>query len=216
LPFDGVLGQAPSFDTIGWFTREPRLLGAVARVILGGEIERAPLPRRLIVAEDAFALAEPATVSALKPAVARLGELAERSETPALSSVPLAEWLRCQTALQGREAWATFGDWIDRHNPGFGFEVADNFLRGSRVDDATVQAAKAFRAERQAELAHPSARKTNQRPPLARRGASWRRSSARHVEGSRALLAAHKNRCFNSAARPSKSGNNTDSVMPKS
>jgi amidase len=153
LPFDGVLGQAPSFDTIGWLTREPRLLGEVARVILGGEIDRAPLPRRLIVAEDAFLLAEPATVSALKPAVARLGELAERSETRALSSVPLAEWLRCQTALQGREAWATFGDWIDRHNPRFGFEVADNFLRGSRVDDATVQAAKAFRAERQAELA---------------------------------------------------------------
>jgi hypothetical protein len=38
-------------------------------------------------------------------------------------------------------AYATFGDWIDRHNPRFGFEVADTFLRGARFDDPALEAA---------------------------------------------------------------------------
>jgi amidase len=54
--------------------------------------------------------------------------------------------------MQGREAWDTFGDWIDRHNPRFGFEIADNFLRGMRIDNAALAAAREFREARRAEL----------------------------------------------------------------
>ena len=71
LPFDGVMAQAPSFDTIGWFAREPQLLARIATVLLGIEPART-LPRRLVVAEDAFAIAEPDNARALKPAVDKL------------------------------------------------------------------------------------------------------------------------------------------------
>src|SRR5881396_4366182 len=45
LPLDGVIGQAPSFDTIGWFARAPDLLARIASVLLGIDAGRAPLPR---------------------------------------------------------------------------------------------------------------------------------------------------------------------------
>jgi amidase len=152
LPFDGVVPQAPSFDTVGWLARTPHLLARIAEVLLGSEPLGAPHPKRVIIAEDAFTVAEPATRAALLPMAERIAGLVAYSETHSLSSAPLAEWLRHQSGLQGREAWATFGDWIDRHNPRFGFEVADNFLRGARVDDGAIEAARAFREERQREF----------------------------------------------------------------
>jgi amidase len=152
LPFDGVVPQAPSFDTIGWLARTPHLLARIAEVLLGFEPRRASHPRRVIIAEDAFAVAEPATRAALLPAAERVAQFVDHKETRPLSSAPLPEWLHHQTALQGREAWATFGDWIDRHNPRFGFEVADTFLRGARFDDAAIEAARVFREERRREF----------------------------------------------------------------
>jgi amidase len=153
LAFEGAVAQAPSYDTIGWLTRDPDLLARVADVLIGTSSEEARLPARLIIAEDAFALAQAPTAAALKPAVDRLSGLVGRVETRPLSAHSLLQWRQHQTALQGREAWQTFGDWIDRVNPRFGFEVADNILRGAHIDDAAIDEAKIFRAERRAELA---------------------------------------------------------------
>jgi amidase len=152
LPFAGVMPQATSFDTIGWLARTPDLLARIGNILMGVNTEPPPV-RRLIVAEDAFAVAEAATRSALEPAVDRLAKLIGEREIHPLSSMPLAVWSRHQGVLQGREAWATFGEWIDTHNPRFAFEVADNFLRGMRVDDAAVDAALLFRAKCRAEFA---------------------------------------------------------------
>ena len=153
LSLDGVVGQAPSFDTVGWFARDADLLARIGEVLLGTELAHAPRPRRVIVATDAFAVAEPATAAALHPAAERIAALVGRSAQRALSqTVPLADWFAHQRAVQGREAWATFGDWIDRHNPRFGFEISDNFIRGMRVDDTTLAAAREFQAARRAEL----------------------------------------------------------------
>jgi len=153
LSLEGVVGQAPSFDTVGWFARDAALLARVGTVLLASEIARAPRPRRLVVATDAFAIAEPSTAAALRPAVERLARLIGASEQRALSaSVPLSDWYAHQRAAQGREAWATFGDWIDRHNPRFAFEISDNFIRGMRVDDATLAAAREFQAARRREV----------------------------------------------------------------
>jgi amidase len=188
LPLDGVVGQAPSFDTIGWFARDADLLARIGEVLLGLDLARAPRPRHLIIAADAFAIAEPATAAALAPAVERIATLVGSREKGAASpSVPLADWYAHQRGMQGREAWDTFGDWIDEHNPRFGFEIADNFLRGMRTDDAALAAAREFRAARRAELAEMLAGDTVvclptapfPAPPVGqRRSAMWARRIA--------------------------------------
>ncbi|MGA2314455.1 MAG: amidase [Xanthobacteraceae bacterium] len=153
LKFDAVMAQAPSFDTIGWFSRDAELLIQVAQVLLGMKLERPILPRRLIVASDAFAVADPATAKALAPAVARLGDLIGNVAHRALSLAALDDWRRHQVALQGREAWETFSQWIDQRNPRFGFEVAEIFMRGASFNEAELDLAAKFRDQRRAELA---------------------------------------------------------------
>ncbi len=153
LSLAGVVGQAPSFDTVGWFAREADLLARVGEILLGAKLSGAQRPRHAIVATDAFAIAEPATATALRPAVERIAALVGScEERPVSASVPLADWFAHQRAIQGREAWDTFGDWIDRNNPRFAFEIADNFLRGMRVENTALAAAREFQAARRREL----------------------------------------------------------------
>jgi amidase len=153
LPLAGVVGQAPSFDTIGWFARDADLLGRLGEILLGADLRRAPRPRHLVIAEDAFAIAEPATAAALAPAVEALATLVDRSERrPVSVTVPLSEWTAHQRAIQGREAWTTFGAWIDQANPRLAFDIADNFIRGRQVSDAALANAREFQAGRRAEL----------------------------------------------------------------
>jgi amidase len=153
LSLEGVVGQAPSFDTVGWFARDTDLLARIGEVLLASDLRGAARPRHVIIATDAFAIADPATAAALLPAAERIAALVGTSDKRALSqTVPLSDWFAHQRAVQGREAWATFGDWIDQHNPRFSFEVSDNFLRGMRVDDAALAAGREFQATRRAEL----------------------------------------------------------------
>src|SRR5256884_4697539 len=58
LPVTGMMPQAPSSDTTGWFARDAGTFAKVASVMLGEPIPSA-LPARLIVAADAFAFADP-------------------------------------------------------------------------------------------------------------------------------------------------------------
>jgi amidase len=153
LPLVGVVGQAPSFDTIGWFARDPDLLSQVGEILLGIDFKRASRPRHLVIATDAFAIADAATVTALAPAVDMLADLIGSSERrPVSDKVPLADWPVHQRAIQGREAWSTFGEWIDSANPRMAFDIADNFIRGKQVSDEALAAARQFQAARRSEL----------------------------------------------------------------
>src|SRR5213083_1121681 len=75
LSLDGMLPQAPSSDTTGWFARDAETFARVSRVMLGEAISAAR-PQRLIVAVDAFGFADREVTAALRPMVERLGKLA--------------------------------------------------------------------------------------------------------------------------------------------
>jgi amidase len=55
--------------------------------------------------------------------------------------------------LQRHEAWLTFRDWIDRHNPRMAFSVARNLAVSSTVSESERQWAALVRAEARARLA---------------------------------------------------------------
>src|SRR5438270_4523059 len=64
LDLAGMMAQAPSSDTTGWFARDAATFAPVSAVLLGEAIPDA-LPTRLVIAADAFALADAATADAL-------------------------------------------------------------------------------------------------------------------------------------------------------
>jgi amidase len=144
IPLDGVIMQAASYDTVGWFTRDADLFARVTAVMLGTDIpdER---PAALIIVEDAFAVADPAVRDALMPVVETAAALIGSRTTERLCPGDPGEWRRQQGILQGHEAWASFGDWVDRTNPRFGYDVAYRFVTSAAITAAEVAAAKPVR-----------------------------------------------------------------------
>ncbi len=146
IPLDGILLQAPSYDTIGWFARDAEMFARAGEVLLQSTIPEAR-PGRLIIAEDAFELADKAVVDALQPVVEAAASLAGTSTRERLSPNGLAEWSAQQQVLQGLEAWESARDWITRVNPRFSFWVAERYITARAITDGEVEAAK---LERQA------------------------------------------------------------------
>jgi amidase len=140
----GLVPLAPSFDTVGWFARDAETLARVGRTLLPGGTPRGI--DRLVVMTDALALADPAVQAALAPAINRLptttGELA-----PSGSGVAggLPGWLPVFRTIQGREAWAAHGAWIEATEPAFGPGIRDRFHLASTITDEAVGAAEAAR-----------------------------------------------------------------------
>src|SRR2546421_622916 len=66
LDLTGMMAQAPSSDTTGWFARDAKTFARVSEVLLGEPIP-ASLPTRLVVAVDAFGFADAETAAALGP-----------------------------------------------------------------------------------------------------------------------------------------------------
>ncbi len=145
IPLDGILLQAPSYDTIGWFARDADLFARIGSVLLQSDIPQGR-PRHLVIAEDAFEVADHRVQEALRPIVDRIASVIGNCRTARLTPNHLSDWSSQQQILQGREAWETAKDWIDRVNPRFSFEVAERYRFASAISDADVQAAKATRA----------------------------------------------------------------------
>ena len=144
IALDGILLQAPSFDTIGWFARDAATFARVGRVLLQSEGEPGH-PRHVVIAQDAFEIADATVSEALQPYVELLIQLVGSSSTQRLSPTSLFEWSNQQQTLQGREAWETARDWLDRVNPRLSFEVGDRYATARNISDAEVAAAQSVR-----------------------------------------------------------------------
>jgi amidase len=143
IPTDGMMTQAPSFDTVGYFTRDAATFGRVGAVMLGEPVVDA-LPDEIILATDCFALADEPVRRALLPVLDRLRRAAPVNESR-LAEDDLRDWSHHQRILQKSEFHATFRDWIDRVNPRFSSEVAGAFADDGRIPASEHAAATAFR-----------------------------------------------------------------------
>src|SRR3989442_673349 len=123
LDLTGMMPQAPSSDTTGWFARDAETFARVSSVMLGESIP-ATLPLRLLIAVDAFGLAEPETTAALQPMVKKLSMLVREVREDLLAPPGLSVWSRAQRTLQPYEGWLTFKAWLARDNTRMQVNVA--------------------------------------------------------------------------------------------
>jgi amidase len=146
----GMLPQAPSSDTTGWFARDARTFAKVSTVMLG----EAPgaLPTRLLVAVDAFGFADPEVAEALRPMVERLGRIIGDVREEIMAPQGLSVWAKAQRTLQPVEAWATFQPWVESANPRMAFSVAAGLLTGAQMPAAERGWAALMRQEARARL----------------------------------------------------------------
>ena len=153
LNLDGMLPQAPSSDTTGWFARDAATFARVSEVLLGEPVPAA-LPSRLIVAVDAFGFADPDAAAALGPMLDRLKALIGNVSEEAMAPPGLSVWSRAQRTLQPVEAWQTFRLWLERYNPRMAFNVARGLIAGSMTADAEREWAELMRQEARARMAY--------------------------------------------------------------
>jgi len=148
----GMMPQAPSSDTTGWFARDAKTFARVSTVMLGEE--PGALPTKLIIATDAFGFADPEVAAALQPMVARLQKIVGESREDLMAPQGLSVWSRAQRTLQPVEAWQTFQPWVEKTNPRMAFGVVAGLLNGAQMPVAERNWAALMRQEARARLRH--------------------------------------------------------------
>jgi len=151
LDLTGMLLQAPSADTTGWFARDATTFARVSEVMLGESIP-ATLPTRLVVAVDAFGLADAETTAALQPMVQALAALMKDVRDDLIAPPGLTTWARAQRTLQPWEAWQTFKPWLERDNPRLQYLVARNLARAAAIPEGEREWAALMRGEARARM----------------------------------------------------------------
>ena len=145
IPIDGIADLAASFDTVGWFARDAATMARVGGVLLPeGPAFR---PKRLLIAEDAFAFAGAEIKSALAGAVLRLkAALPDHRQIEVYTGDPSA-WSGIFRILQGDEIRRRHSAWIDAHNPNFGPGIAERFRWVRTIDPAEVERMRPLRED---------------------------------------------------------------------
>lgn len=159
----GAMDLSPSLDTCGWFAREPATFVRIAEVLLGADPK--PLPRRirLLKPRDVWALlAEPvraAHAEGLARITAGLQSITGgKRGVDDLAAVDVAPdgidglyW--AFRYIQGREAWNSDGDLIQRYQPPMGPDVAARFAWSRAVTDEQFAEATGLREKFRRQLA---------------------------------------------------------------
>ena len=146
ISLDGVLPQASSFDTVGWFARNAETFERAGRVLLRSTATGEE-PQHLIVAKDLFEVVDENVREALSPVVDVIAGMVGNQTTVRVSPEGIDCWMTHQRTLQMREAWDTQRDWIEQTNPRLAFEVAIRYLAGMSVTADQVAASNAVRQE---------------------------------------------------------------------
>jgi amidase len=138
IPLQGVAPLAPSYDTVGYITRDGETLLAVATIGLSGAPTVRPAQRVLV--PDSAVTPDPDVSRAFREATNALAPNAERVTFP-----PFSELFDAFRVTQQAEAWRADGQWV-KANPGtLAGDVAARFAAASGV---TAQREREALAER--------------------------------------------------------------------
>ena len=145
----GAMAMSPSFDVAGWFAGSPGVFRKVGSVLLDGSGDTARVGE-LIVAEDAFAEADPGVQRMLHRSLARMSGALPRARHERIAPESLDAWFEIFRILQAREIWKVYGAFVERHKPKLGPGISDRFAFAATVSagDAAVANEKRVEASR--------------------------------------------------------------------
>jgi amidase len=145
VPATGGVPLAPSYDTVGWFARDPAILQKVGQVLLPG-LQAPQPPKHVFVARDLCAAAGEQATEALHAQIDRLGQrVMSVKHVDVAGEEGLGQWVEAFRLIQSHEVWTVHGDWVRRANPKFGPGVRERFAAAAALDAEQVKAAMAFR-----------------------------------------------------------------------
>ena len=154
LPCDNMVALAPSFDTIGWMTRDLDTLQKVAHTCIDNT------KQSTIKVNPRFGIATPLFANTAHSSVCNkwLTELADNNRCVALTEEKL-DLSKLQTAatfriLQGSEIWQQHGEWIETVQPNI---AKDIMLRLAWCKTITTQDVTLAKAQQKVVIDHINA-----------------------------------------------------------
>ncbi len=141
IDLSGAMAMAPSFDVGGLFANAPGIMRRVGAVLLEGEKVAAPV-RRLIVAQDAVAVADAPVAALGRDFVARAAHVLPPASESAIAPDGFDIWREAFRVVQGREVWAAYGDFVTRENPRLGPGIKERMAFAATVTQAQADAAR--------------------------------------------------------------------------
>ena len=144
ISLEGVSPFTWSFDVAGWFARDADIFARVGQVLLGGESHHG-LPKRLLIAEDAFGLVDESVATALSQAVEKAAVVIGTKGSVTVSPSSLEEWYETFQVIQAWEIWSNNGAWIQEAQPEFGPGIRERVEWASRVTEEQANEARGRR-----------------------------------------------------------------------
>ena len=151
LSLEGTMPLAPSFDTVGWFTRDLATMDRVAAAAGLAPAAGGAVP--LLLPVDAWTAAGAETVAAVASALARLEAVHGAARPVVLAPEGLAAWFETFRVCQAAEVWQAHGAWVEAAKPAFGPGIADRFRMAAGIGAEEWAAARAARDTVRARLA---------------------------------------------------------------
>jgi amidase len=111
IPLNHACGLAPSFDTLGWLTKDVSLLHEIGKVLLPPKESANDLTPRFVYLKEAFDVIEPQIAQTLRQEFSQFGKFDEVS----IGQESLVEWADHFRILQGSEVWKNLGTWVSAH-----------------------------------------------------------------------------------------------------
>jgi len=124
---------AKSFDTLGWFARDPEILFEVGKSLLKEEHKSNTQAIEVIAPKQAWEIV-PDGLRRL--ALKRVQEIFVRNNVvnKDLPSLNLKAWANTFSIIQANEIWQEHGAWASRHFENLGPGIKDRFLFASKID----------------------------------------------------------------------------------
>lgn len=148
ISLNGVMPLASSFDTVGWFTRDAKLLERVGHVLLQSSSDYQIKPySKVLIAMDAFERMNDNARETLLPIAEKIAADFGSVETVQLSHQGLTKWMEVFRVVQAREAWNNHRDWIETAGTPTDWGVGARFKMGSQITDQDFEKGCAEREE---------------------------------------------------------------------
>ncbi len=131
VTLDRSMKLAPSFDTVGWFTSNPRTMADVCQAL---KIDNnAPPLKKLLIPLDVWNCASAETVRELGRALDALQNTFGTLQAIILAPRGLQQWREIFRIHQAAEIWEKHGPWIRHNQPRLGSGVKERFKMASKI-----------------------------------------------------------------------------------
>jgi amidase len=133
---------AKSFDTLGWFSKDPNILLQVGEILLH---ETAPISTKkpqYYLLKEAFDLVAPAITNTLKQKIQTVFSQ-ERIQEISISPDTLTQWAETFRIVQASEIWKEHGQWATQHLSEFGPGIKERFEIAKSLTPNAIEIARA-------------------------------------------------------------------------